>query len=731
MKITVFYVGASLLSPLRKAEPEINSLYNLDLQVAAYNCGAPLALSEWQLAERDLTESEIIFIAHVTDQENAARIVSALDDNRYSNRTVIAFNCMPDLMRRTRMGKLDFAGLMKSGSKPDRDKEGSSKSFARKLGHWMADTIKGRKTNGSDQSNGHNKKKKRSNHVNYVKLIGKMPAILRFVPATGRLRDIKNYLFLFSYFLQPTPANIRSMLLYAIKNYATDQKRKIEVEAPEHAPAVAIYHPEAAQLFQSFEDYRKWYEISHGGSLDSQKTIGLLLMRPQIVSGARHHYDGLIKAIEAEGLGVIPALSTLMDNRDACGEFFIEKNGDGNNSDQNNSSSDERSRVSQIVSLTGFSFVGGPAMNDSEAAADFFRKIKTPFRSMVSLDIQTIEDWQQSRLGLNPIQTAMQVAIPEIDGAIEPFVFGGMPQRGFQPEPLEERCQRVARRLARWNRLQTASRKDLRLALVVFCFPPNKGNIGTAADLDVFPSLMEILDSLKRDGYSVELPSSADRLRSMVLEGNSADYGQIANVAYRMPVDEYRSLCPFADDIEKEWGRAPGAINSNGRELFVHGAQLGNLLIAVQPTFGYEGDPMRMLASESGSPHHGFMALYTYIEKIFRSDAVIHVGTHGSLEFMPGKQAGLSSRCWPDRLIGELPNVYIYSVNNPSEGTIARRRSYAGLVSYLTPPIQNAGLYRELASLKELIDAYRRSTNEKEREQLFEAIEEQRRALSL
>jgi len=729
VKITFFYVGASLLSPLRQAEPEINRLYNLDLQIAAHNCGAPLSLDEWKQAERDITESEIIFIAHVTDQENSARIASAIDADCNNARAVIAFNCMPDLMRRTRMGKLDFATLMKSASKNERGAEGSSRSLARKLGNWMSDTIKGRKSNGDHKSNGNNKR--RVNHGSYAKLISRMPAILRFLPATGRLRDIKNYLFLFACFLQPTPANIRSMLLYAIKNYAPARGKKIEVETPEHAPAVAVYHPDAERLFESFDEYQSWYEKSHNRNLDPARTIGLLLMRPQIISGARGHYDGLIRAIEAEGLGVIPALSTLMDNRDACGEFFIKKRNNGKNSKQNYHSGDARSRVSQIVSLTGFSFVGGPAMNDAEAAADFFKEIKTPFRSMVSLDVQSIEDWQQSRLGLNPIQTAMQVAIPEIDGAIEPFIFGGMPRRGFQPEPLEDRCRRIARRLARWNRLQTAPRKELRLAFVIFCFPPNKGNIGTAADLDVFPSLIEILGSLKTDGYIIDMPESADHLRSMVLEGNSDILGQVANVAYRMSTDEYRSLCPFVSDIEKEWGRAPGAINSNGRELFIHGAQLGNAFVAVQPTFGYEGDPMRMLASESGSPHHGFMALYTYLEKVFHADAVIHVGTHGSLEFMPGKQAGLSSRCWPDRLIGELPNVYIYSVNNPSEGTIARRRSYAELVSYLTPPIQNAGLYRELASLKDLIDAYRRSSSEDERQQLFEAIEEHRQSLNI
>ena len=139
---------------------------------------------------------------------------------------------------------------------------------------------------------------------------------------------------------------------------------------------------------------------------------------------------------------------------------------------------------------------------------------------------------------------------------------------------------------------------------------------------------------------------------------------------------------------------------------------------------------MRMMMAESGAPHHGFMATYTYIEKVLGADAVIHVGTHGAMEFMPGKQVGLSSSCWPDRLIGELPNIYIYSVNNPSEGSIAKRRSYAELISYLTPPIENAGVYKGLASLKEQLGAYRQSTDEREREQLFAVIEESAKALN-
>ena len=717
MKITVLYVGTSLLSPLKRAEAEINNLYSPGLVVAAHNCGAPLAATEWQAAARDISESEIVFIIHVTDSDNASKITSALGALG-DKRTVIAFNCMPDLMRRTRMGKLDFGRLMNSREGREEQSERASKNLLKRVGGWMAEQMKGR---GAHNGNG---KQSHRRAGSYLKLVTKLPSILRFVPGTGKLKDIKNYLYLFCYFLQPTPKNIRSMLLFAIKNYGGDQARRLKIDAPESVPVAGIYHPDAPELFPTFDVYKKWWERSGRRGLDREETVGLLLLRPQVVSASRQHYDGLIRAIESEGLGVVPALSTFMDNRDACREFFIDTSAAAEQGRP-------RSRVSQIVSLTGFSFVGGPAMNDSEASVDFLKEIGVPYRSLISLDVQTIENWGQSKLGLNPIQTAMQIAIPEIDGASEPFIFGGLSEEGNWPEPIEDRCRRIARRIKRWNHLRVAPKSSIRLAFSLFCFPPNKGNIGTAADLDVFSSLIEILTRLKAEGYDVAVPESADHLREQLLKGNSDEFGQVANVAYRLSVDEYRKLCPYSREIEREWGRAPGLINSDGRDIFIHGVELGNAFVGIQPTFGYEGDPMRLLAAESASPHHGFMGFYTYIEKIFRADAVLHVGTHGALEFMPGKQAGLSSRCWPDRLIGELPNIYIYSVNNPSEGTIAKRRSYAELVSYLTPPIEHAGLYKELSSLKELLSSYRRSTNESERDYLFEAIEEKARELNL
>jgi magnesium chelatase subunit H len=164
---------------------------------------------------------------------------------------------------------------------------------------------------------------------------------------------------------------------------------------------------------------------------------------------------------------------------------------------------------------------------------------------------------------------------------------------------------------------------------------------------------------------------------------------------------------PYLAEIEAQWGPAPGKQQTDGASLFVLGEQFGNVFVGVQPSFGYEGDPMRLLFDKGFTPTHAFSAFYRFLREDFGANAVLHFGTHGALEFMPGKQAGLSGACWPDRLIGDLPNLYLYASNNPSEGTIAKRRAAATLVSYLTPPIASAGLYRGLSDLKASIERWR------------------------
>ena len=192
-----------------------------------------------------------------------------------------------------------------------------------------------------------------------------------------------------------------------------------------------------------------------------------------------------------------------------------------------------------------------------------------------------------------------------------------------------------------------------------------------------------------------------------VLEGNAAQYGTEGNVAATVPADAMVRGEPYLSEIESVWGPAPGRHQADGRGVHVLGAHFGRVFVGLQPAFGYEGDPMRLLFEGSFAPTHAFAAFYRWLRNDLAADALMHFGMHGALEFMPGKQSGMSGACWPDRLIGEMPNVYLYAANNPSEATLAKRRSAAVTVSHLTPPLAEAGLYKGLTELKSSVERWR------------------------
>jgi len=306
----------------------------------------------------------------------------------------------------------------------------------------------------------------------------------------------------------------------------------------------------------------------------------------------------------------------------------------------------------------------------------------------------------------------MMVAIPELDGSTGPMVFGGRRANATGERTRDmaghpERARMLAERVERMVRLRRSDRASRKVGIVLFNFPPNAGNAGTAAFLSVFASLHRTLAAMKAAGYLVEVPASVDDLRQRIVDGNSARFGSYANVAHRIPTEEHVRRERWLADIERQWGAAPGRQLTDGASIFVLGERFGNVFVGLQPGFGSEGDPMRLLFEKDAAPTHAFSAFYRFLAEDFGADALLHFGTHGALEFMPGKQAGLSAACWPDRLIGALPNIYLYASNNPSEGTIAKRRAAATLVSYLTPPIARAGLYKGLVELKGSLDQWR------------------------
>ena len=273
--------------------------------------------------------------------------------------------------------------------------------------------------------------------------------------------------------------------------------------------------------------------------------------------------------------------------------------------------------------------------------------------------------------------------------------------------PCLERVDALVEKTHALATLRRKSNADKTVGIVLFGFPPNAGAVGTAAYLSVFESLHNTLHRMQAEGYDVTPPATVDALRDAVLNGNAQVHGQEANVAATVTADKIVANTPWLDEIEATWGAAPGRVQSNGREVFILGAQFGKVMVGVQPTFGYEGDPMRLLFEKGFAPTHAFSAFYQYLKHDLKVDVLLHFGMHGALEFMPGKQNGLGGNDWPERLIGNMPNVYLYAANNPSEATLAKRRSNAVTITHLTPPLQNAGLYRGLADLKDSITRWR------------------------
>jgi magnesium chelatase subunit H len=239
---------------------------------------------------------------------------------------------------------------------------------------------------------------------------------------------------------------------------------------------------------------------------------------------------------------------------------------------------------------------------------------------------------------------------------------------------------------------------------------------------------------MKAAGYQVDVPADVDALRAAILQGNSLQHNTPANVGAKVARDTHILRETHLAEIEKVWGPAPGRQLSDGSSIFIMGAQFGNIFVGVQPAFGYEGDPMRLLFEGGFAPTHAFSAFYRWLNDDFGVDAVLHFGTHGALEFMPGKQAGLSGKCWPDRLIGHLPNFYLYAANNPSEGMLAKRRGMATLISHLTPAVGTAGLYKGLVELKASLERARAQGPDvpaAERVALTELVQAQASALDL
>ena len=622
--------------------------------------------------KRDVGEADVFIASLIFIEDLAQKVVDAVAPHRDRLKAAVVFPSMPEVMRLNKLGSFSMAQL------------GQSKSA---IAGFM-------------------KKRKEAGGAGFqdamLKLLNTLPTVLKYLPVE-KAQDARSFMLSFQYWLGGTPDNLRNFLIMLADKYVFpavegEERPAMDVAEPEVFPDLGIWHPLAPSMFEDLKEYLNWTSSRVDLSEDAKKgpVIGLVLQRSHIVTGDDAHYVAVIQELEFRGARVIPIFCGGLDFSKPVNAFFYDP------------LNPEQPLVDGIVSLTGFALVGGPARQDHPKAIESLKKLNRPYMVALPLVFQTTQEWEESDLGLHPVQVALQIAIPELDGAIEPIVLSGRDDATGKAHTLQDRVDAIAERAIRWSSLRIKPRQQKKLAITVFSFPPDKGNVGTAAYLDVFGSIHRVLEEMKAKGYDIQdLPRDSKTLMEAVINDPEAMQGapELA-IAHRMSVEEYERLTPYSERLEENWGKPPGNLNSDGQNLLIYGRHFGNVFVGVQPTFGYEGDPMRLLYSRSASPHHGFAAYYTYLEKVWGADAVLHFGTHGSLEFMPGKQMGMSETCYPDSLIGSLPNLYYYAANNPSEATIAKRRGYASTISYLTPPAENAGLYKGLKELGELVGSY-------------------------
>ncbi len=649
---------------------------SLSLHAASEYAGNEVALSQ---CLADIARADVIVCGMLFLEDHFLPVIDALKARRDQCDALICMASAAEVVKLTRLGNFDM-------SKP------ASGPMA------LLKKLRGDK----------GKEKAAPGGAAQMKMLRRIPQMLRFIPGTAQ--DVRAYFLTLQYWLGGSDENVLNLVRHVVDRGADGERRVLrglaKVQAPVEYPEVGVYHPRMpGRLAASAEALPL---PAHGGG---RGTVGVLVLRSYLLSDNAGHYDGAIAALEARGLKVITAFASGLDSRPAIDQFFKR---------------DGEVLVDAVVSLTGFSLVGGPAYNDAKAAEDVLASLDVPYVAAHPVEFQTLDQWGGSDRGLLPVESTIMVAIPELDGATSPIVFGGRPGAPgvtctgchhactFKPtdtaqdmHSCPERATMLAARVAKLVALRRSERSKRKVAVVIFNFPPNAGNIGSAAYLSVFESLFHTLTAMKARGYTVDLPASVDALRDSVLKGNAAQHGADANVHTLISAEDHVRREPWLKEIEGQWGPAPGRQLSNGQSIFVLGKQFGNVLLAVQPSFGYEGDPMRLLFEKGLAPTHAFSAFYRHLREDFAADAVLHFGTHGALEFMPGKQSGMSGSCWPDRLIGDLPNIYLYASNNPSEGAIAKRRIGATLISYLTPPVAQAGLYRGLTELKASIERWR------------------------
>ncbi|MBW4447597.1 MAG: magnesium chelatase subunit H [Spirirestis rafaelensis WJT71-NPBG6] len=541
----------------------------------------------------------------------------------------------------------------------------------------------------------------------YISFLKIGPKLLKFVPGQ-KVQDLRNWLIIYGYWNAGGVENVAALFWILAEKYL-DLKIG-EIPALIETPNMGLLHPDYQGFFESPREYLKWYEDNAIHRVTTKPIIGILLYRKHVIT-KQAYIPQLIRSFEEAGLIPLPIFINGVEGHVAVRDWmtsYYETQQRNNGNIETPSLSKEAVKVDAIVSTIGFPLVGGPAGSmeagrQVEVAKRILTAKNVPYIVAAPLLIQDIHSW--TRQGIGGLQSVVLYALPELDGAIDTIPLGGLV--GEQIYLVPERVQRLIGRVKSWVSLRQKPASERKIAIILYGFPPGYGATGTAALLNVPRSLLQFLHALQNQGYAIaDLPEDGEELIRQVKEAD--ERLETSPISVNAKTLEKWLGYLRTSRIEKQWKSLTGTgIKTYGDEFHIGGIELGNIWIGVQPPLGIQGDPMRLMFERDLTPHPQYAAFYKWLQNDFQADAVVHFGMHGTVEWLPGSPLGNTGYSWSDILLGDLPNLYIYAANNPSESILAKRRGYGVLISHNVPPYGRAGLYKELMSLRDLISEYR------------------------
>ncbi|MBB2992998.1 cobaltochelatase CobN [Mycolicibacterium iranicum] len=458
---------------------------------------------------------------------------------------------------------------------------------------------------------------------------------------------------------------------------------------------------------------------------DRGPTVAVLYYRAQHLAGNTRYIEALCDAIDDAGGTALPVFCASLRTAD---DALIELLGTAD------------------VLITTVLAAGGatPAAVGAGGADDTWN-----VAHLAALDVPILQglcltsskaQWEANDDGLSPLDVATQVAVPEFDGRIitVPFSFKEIDDEGlisYVPDP--ERCARVAGLAVRHARLRAIAPADKRVAIVFSAYPTKHARIGNAVGLDTPASAIRLLQAMGERGYHLGEPGEVpgleagdgDALIHALIERGGQDpawltEGQLAGNPIRVSAKDYRAWfatlpAELTDAVTEHWGPAPGELyvdrsRDPDGEIVIAAMQSGNVVLMVQPPRGFGENPVAIYHDPDLPPSHHYLAAYRWLGRgfgdtggtTFDADAIVHLGKHGNLEWLPGKTLGMSSACGTDAALGNQPLIYPFLVNDPGEGTQAKRRAHATLVDHLIPPMARAESYGDIARLEQLLDEH-------------------------